>query len=386
MPVVLHCIPGLRGGGAERQLACLAGPLAACGWRVHVAYAQDGPNRVRAEAGGAVLHKIEIAGNYDPRLLSQLRRVFDRVKPDMVQLWLAQMQIAGGAIARLRHVPWVLAERSSALAYPPTAKNRLRILMARRAAAIVANSPGGVEYWRRRARVAVHLVPNAVPLDEIDAAFPAMPAGLEPDAPRGAVVIAAARFDREKNVDTLVAAMREVVRLSDTTVILCGDGVERPRIERELAADGLSQRILTPGYVDPIWPAMKMARVAVSASQFEGHPNAALEAIASGTPVALSDIPAHRDVVDRSAAWWFDPVDPGAIAAAVRAALARPEESRRRAAAARQVARRWTLAMAAAEYSRIYVEAIDARVNGRAARQSVADFGATIRPRDPNRG
>jgi glycosyltransferase involved in cell wall biosynthesis len=353
MSVVLHCIPGLRGGGAERQLAYLAAPLSRCGWQVHVAHVAGGPNQPRLAAGGAVLHTLEAANNHDPRLVPQMARVFDRVRPDIVQLWFIQMQVVGGIVAELRRVPWVLSERSSALAYPPTVKNRLRVLTARRAAAIVANSPGGVEYWRTRVRVPIYLVPNALPLDEVDAAPPASPRELE-TGDGDLIVIVPGRFDREKNVNTIVAAMQAVVEQRGTTVIFCGDGPERTRIQGEVAAAGLSRRILTPGYVDPLWGLMKRAAVAVSMTHFEGHPNAALEAMACGTPLVVSDIPAHRDLLDRSAAWWVDPDDPVAIAAAVREAIADPQESRRRAAAARARAACWTLEMAGAEYARIY--------------------------------
>src|SRR5687768_3558015 len=137
---VLHCIPGMGGGGAERQLAYLAGPLIARGWEVHVACVAGGPNLARLEESGARIHRLRIRNSYDPRLVWQLARTIRAVGPDLVQAWFVQMDVVAGAVATLTGVPWILSERSSVLAYPPTWKNRLRIAIARHVAAIISNS------------------------------------------------------------------------------------------------------------------------------------------------------------------------------------------------------------------------------------------------------
>src|SRR5438105_6185225 len=110
---VLHCIPGMGGGGAERQLAYLAAPLRSRGWHVHVALSAGGPNLERLESGGAPIYRLRRAGNHDPRLAWRLARVFRRVQPDLVQVWFIQMEILAGAISRLFDIPWVISERSS---------------------------------------------------------------------------------------------------------------------------------------------------------------------------------------------------------------------------------------------------------------------------------
>ena len=79
---VLHCIPGMGGGGAERQLAYLAGPLAACGWDVHVALRTGGANLARLERGGATVHMVTAVGNHDPRLAWRLADLFRRVRAE----------------------------------------------------------------------------------------------------------------------------------------------------------------------------------------------------------------------------------------------------------------------------------------------------------------
>ena len=63
---ILHLIPTLGGGGAERQIAYLAQGLQARGCDVHVAIDSGGPNLERLVRTGATVHWIRTRGNYDP--------------------------------------------------------------------------------------------------------------------------------------------------------------------------------------------------------------------------------------------------------------------------------------------------------------------------------
>jgi glycosyltransferase involved in cell wall biosynthesis len=59
-----------------------------------------------------------------------------------------------------------------------------------------------------------------------------------------------------------------------------------------------NQNISLPGEVSNVTDYFRAADLFVSASRAEGMPNAVLEALATGLPVVLSDIPAHREILD----------------------------------------------------------------------------------------
>ncbi len=167
---ILHCVPAMGSGGAERQLAYLAGEQRRQGHEVDVALICGGPNLERLQRSGASLHFLAAVGNHDPRILVGLIRLIRSSRPDIVQTWLTQMDVLGGIAAMSCRVPWVLSERNSGLAYPNTLKNRLRKLVGGRANAVVCNSFSGVEYWHTRAShlIPTGVIPNPLPLDEID--------------------------------------------------------------------------------------------------------------------------------------------------------------------------------------------------------------------------
>lgn len=352
---ILHFIPSMGGGGAERQLAYLAEELTRLGWEVHVALLSGGPNMDRLRASGAVIHPLAARSNYDPGILFQLLRTVKSVKPDLIQVWMLQMEVLGGAAAQMARVPWVFSERSSALCYPLTLKSRLRVSMASRAGAIVSNSTGGDEYWRARlgSRVPRWVIPNALPLDEIEAARAAGPeeTGLGPEQK---VVLYVGRFSPEKNLETLLLALRQVVSQPGIVAVLCGDGPSRSTIERQVQEYGLGDRVRLPGYISAVWSWMKRADVFVSVGLFEGHPNTVLEAMACGCPLVVSDIPAHREFLDEHSALLVNPRAPAEIAQAIGSVLSTPERATGRAQAARAQAAAWSAPAIARQYEQVY--------------------------------
>ena len=167
---ILHCIPSLGNGGAERQLSILARAQVLAGSRVHVAYVGDGVHLETLKDSGVELHRIPAKGNHDFTIVSTLWSLFSRERPDVVHTWLPQMDVVGGIIALTRRTPWVLSERSSANAYTSRLKESvLRRQLGRWADAVVANSDAGSALWsgilRRGART--HVVRNTAPLRAI---------------------------------------------------------------------------------------------------------------------------------------------------------------------------------------------------------------------------
>jgi glycosyltransferase involved in cell wall biosynthesis len=355
----------MGGGGAERQLAYLSAELTRLGWDVHVALLSGGPNLERLRASGATIHELGAGGNYDPRILFQLVGTIAMVQPDLVQVWVLQMQVLGAIAARLRRVPWVLAERSTEPAYPPTVKHRLRAWLAADAAAVVSNSAGGDRYWQERldSRVRRYIIPNAVPLTEIDRTPAAGPERTGCSSGTK-LVLFAGRLTAEKDPETLVQALVPALARPDVVAVIAGDGPLRERLSGLVHRLRLGDRVRLAGFVDDIWAWMKRADVFVSPALFEGHPNAVLEAMACRCPLVVSDIPPHREFLDASSARLVPPGNAGLLGAAIDDVLTSRDAAARRASEASRIVRKWSLEEIGRHYDRTYREVIAAS-NGR---------------------
>jgi glycosyltransferase involved in cell wall biosynthesis len=143
------------------------------------------------------------------------------------------------------------------------------------------------------ARSRVTVIPNGADLQRITAAQPF------PDA--GVLVITGGRLQSYKQVDRIIEAMaltQESLRL-----VVTGDGPERAALEALADRRGLGARVRFIGRVDTdeLYRWYASAEVFCSMSSNEAMPVTILELLAAGARVVASDIPAHRDIRDRTA-------------------------------------------------------------------------------------
>lgn len=103
-----------------------------------------------------------------------------------------------------------------------------------------------------------------------------------------------------KGIHVLVDA---IGRSPKWTLVVCGRIQDKNyfnELRNQIERLGCRDRIFFEGAVEPEQVPLYMAAATVylSASTHEGRPNAVLEALASGMPSILSDIPAHREVIN----------------------------------------------------------------------------------------
>ena len=347
----------MSGGGAERQLSYLAPGLARMGHDVHVAYSKEGPDM--PELPGVVLHQLKSRSNYNPHLLWQLVRIIRCIKPDIIHTWILQMDILGGMAARLNGTPWIFREPNSALAYQPNWKNRLRVLVGSCASAIISNSSGGDEYWKTQQPYSRrYIVSNALPIDEIDRTVAALPPGLaKSEAP---IVLYVGRMVGYKIPKAFFEALACVRQKQEVLGILCGQGPHRSELKVLRHNLGLDADVYFTGYLptSSVWALMKKASVFVSLSAYEGCPNTVMEAMACGCPLVLSDIPAHREILDKKCCLFVDPANIQQTADAILQALSNGDTSKGRASIANQKSQEWSIVEMVRNYERVYKEII----------------------------
>lgn len=354
---ILHLIPNLSGGGAERQLSYLAPELACMGHDVHVAYSKEGPQK--PELHGVVLHELKARSNYDPYLLWQLVRIIRRIKPDIIHTWILQMDILGGVAARLTRNPWIFREPSSAIAYSATWKHRLRVRVGSGASAIVSNSSGGDEYWKiQLPHIRRYVISNGLPVHEIDRTAAALPPGLaKPETP---IVLYVGRIIQSKRLKAFLKALARIRQKRKVLGVLCGDGPQRFEIEMLSHKLGLDGGVHFTGQLPTasVWGLMKKSSIFVSLSAYEGCPNTVMEAMACECPLVLSDIPAHRSILDESSALFVDPANIQQIATAIVETLCNKDASTRRALIAKHKSKKWSISEMARNYEKAYKELI----------------------------
>jgi glycosyltransferase involved in cell wall biosynthesis len=107
---------------------------------------------------------------------------------------------------------------------------------------------------------------------------------------------------------------------------------------------------------------MKCADVFVSTSDIEGRPNAVVEAMGSGCPLALSDIPQHREVAGDEHAEFYRRGEIAEASAAVERVLSfSPEERAARAQRCDEAVSKFSIESMTRAYTEVYHLALAAQ-------------------------
>jgi len=331
------------------------------GWEVHVASLRGGVFEEEL-APSTIVHRIPCRGERDPRIPFRLAALIGRLRPLLVQTWLTLMDIHGGLAALSRHMTWIATERNSALAYQVRLTNLARALLLPHADALVANSRGGLEIWKRfGARQVQRIIPNAIGIR--DCAGAALPAGIDVDD-EVPLIVSAGRLSPEKGLRALLRAIAEVRREVPAVAVICGEGPMLDELQATARALSLNGAVIFAGHVKDVAALLRRADVYVSISRVEGSPNAVLEALACGTPLVVSDIPAHRELLDETTARLVAGDDAAAVAAAIVDCLRDREAARSRAAEALRRTALWPPEVVAGEYDALYRQLLAAKETG----------------------
>lgn len=217
------------------------------------------------------------------------------------------------------------------LALPVRLVNRLWLKAQRQlfdhVVAIASAQRGEALAYLRLPERRISLIPNpAISLDLLAEHTPPRPL-----AGRPPLLLGIGRLEPQKDFITLIRAFARIAPVWPGTLMILGEGRQRPVLDDEIRALGLGNRVTLPGHAADVPRWLAQARALVVSSRYEGLPSVLLEAMACGTPVVAtrcSDSVAM--VMDQGALGPLVPTgDPAALAQALHQALDRPADAHR---------------------------------------------------------
>ncbi|MDB4963250.1 MAG: glycosyltransferase involved in cell wall biosynthesis [Myxococcales bacterium] len=210
----------------------------------------------------------------------------------------------------------------------------------------------------------LHVVANPIDVTEVTRAATATKVAL-----RGRpALVSVARLVPLKGYDVLLRALVAVRdRHPDVHLTILGEGAERDKLETIIRELGLTETVTLTGYVTEPLPYVRAADLFVLTSHYDAFCNAALEALACGTPVVLTDCPgANSELVSRGLNGQLVPtVDPAAIAASIELAIAELASYDRERIQA-DIRRRYASGHIVNAYERVLASVTEARLEIRA--------------------
>lgn len=309
---ILYVVSNLAFGGAEKQLVELARQLGARGHEVAIyTLNRDVPRRRELSGSGVRLIVDQKRTKFDFAVLSRLRRTIDRWHPQIVHSFLFDGDVYSRLAALGSGIPVLNSERSDNYRLSGV-QNLAHQLTRRLACGVVANTYSGGTFAQRRFGFSsddVHVVWNGVRLEELEREAAATTADYRSEffgdrGVRMACLVGSIRPAKNYHL-ALESAARLIAIDPAWRVLLIGDQLSAPGFygsgqrsdtsayKAEVLAHyerlGLADRIKFCGMRTDAPAIVRQSDVLYVTSAHEGFPNAVLEAMALGVPVASTE-------------------------------------------------------------------------------------------------
>ena len=300
------CITTLRPGGAECQLSELVLRLQTDDFTPHVVVLAEPPESNessvvdRLKDRGVPVTFLNARGPIAaPVTVWKLKQYFERLRPVLVQSFLAHANIAATVACRVAGVRRVVtgirvAERRA----------NLHAWLARRterwALRHVCVSHSVAEFAIRDMQLdprKVVMIPNGVDVETFAQARPLERRELGlPSTAR--LVLHVGRLDLQKQIDWLFARFAEgLPRLPEAYLVLAGSGSSQAYLAKLATQLGIADRVRFLGWRGDVPRLLASCDVLVLTSAWEGMPNAVLEAMAAARPVLATEVEGVREVL-----------------------------------------------------------------------------------------
>ncbi len=328
---VAYLIRSLEAGGAERQLAQLAGALDPASFATRViTFYPGGDLEEEIKAAKVSLTSLDKRGRWDLLgFLLRLRRAVADFKPDILHAYLSTanlMSLTTGARRAGAKIVW--GKRASELDtsnydWATGLSERLEMTLARKPDLIVANSAAGRAHCiaKGAAEATTIVIGNGTDLARFQPMAEARAAlrrewGLAEEVPLIGIV---ARLDPMKGHPAFLRAAALALReRPELRFVAVGGGPEAvvDRLQAEARDLGLAEAVLWAGKRQDIPRVLNALDLHCSASLFgEGFSNATAEAMAVGVPCVVTDVGDSAAIVGATGSV-VPPDDPQAMAKA----------------------------------------------------------------------
>jgi glycosyltransferase involved in cell wall biosynthesis len=308
---LLHLVASSRGGGAA-HVRDLALRLDRSQFAVQAAMPEDGGNvrRQDFESAGIPFHRVDIAAGFSPQAFGRIRRLL--AEADILHVHGARAALLGrlAAFSLGRRRPCVVYTIHG-FAAPHYPQPRRGVLLAiERALSPVTDLFIAVCHAEREALLKagitlpdyVQVVWNGIDVTRfqdvgLDQAAQRISLGVPSDA---ILMTTVCRLYKPRDLDTLLRAFRQASDVCPAAhLLVVGDGPLRPKVERQISALSLVNRVTLAGWRDDLPAIYASSDVYVLTTWgWEGLPLTVLEAMSAGLPVVATDAGGTGEAVE----------------------------------------------------------------------------------------
>ena len=286
---IMFFISSLGNGGAERVVSVLADSFCKSGHDISVVLLAD--NHIYYPiADGVKIHFLDREWKTKKNKASQIiqrirmiRKTVEAEKPDVVISFISETNIDVSIALAFHNVPLIVSERSDPTINPPSyAKRVLRRYVYFRPDGFVFQTKYARDYFSKSIQRK-----STVILNPLVSTLPEYFAGV-----RDKRIVTVARLSKVKNIPLMLNAFKNFIKIKPEYYLeIYGEGEQEDKIRSVIEEEHLSDSVRLMGFCKDVHERINKASMFVMSSDYEGLPNALLEAMAQGLPCIATDCP-----------------------------------------------------------------------------------------------
>lgn len=283
---IFFYINSLCHGGAERVICNLASQ-----------FADDGNECVLItsfsdECEYALNEKVKRVSLYDKplkgkisrniKLVKRIRKYLKEGNPDVIVSFMAEPNFRTIVAARGLSVKTIISVRNDPnKEYPNFIFRFLAKSLYKRADGVVFQTEDAKSWFPKKIQEKSKIIYNQVD----DVFFQTRYDGVRRN------IVTTGRLVPQKNHELLIRAFALIADKVDDDLYVYGEGELRGKLESLVKELNLEKRVFLPGVIQDVANTIKSAKLFVLSSNYEGMPNALMEAMALGLPCIATDCP-----------------------------------------------------------------------------------------------
>ena len=286
---VLFFIPSLGPGGAERVVSVLANSFCGLGHQTVIAMLAN--NRINYILHNSV-KTICLADQWQNctsaswriiKRIQAIKKIIKSEKPDVVISFMAETNIDVSAALLGCHTPLIVSERNDPSLDPASRLKKLfRNFLYWRPDGFVFQTEDAKHYFKWHVQKKSTIILNPL-VSKLPAPF---------EGEREKKIVSVGRLEKQKNYPMLLQAFEKFHQTKPEYILeIYGEGQEEETLRDIIKQKGLSDSVKLMGFCSEVHERINKAAMYIMSSDYEGLPNALIEAMALGLPCISTDCP-----------------------------------------------------------------------------------------------
>lgn len=307
-----------------------------------------------------ILHRMKGHG-FDWRAIRDVYRVIKEERIHILRTHQYHANLYGRLAGIVAGVPVIIPSFHNLYLSPDRPKfhrmliNRLLAVWSDRLVAVSRAVAEDIQRFDRVSPEKIRIIHNGVDIERFRVSINKKDARRMFGLPEeGRIVGSLGRLTQQKGYEYLIEAVSDI---REVVVVIAGDGPQKAELQRKCESLGVECRFLGAIPPEEVPCFLRALDIFCSPSLWEGLPSALIEALASGLPVVVSDIPPHREIAG-DAGVYVSPADSTGLGRAIKGLIDDTSRHKRFIRAAMERAELFSIYKTIREYEALFEDCL----------------------------